>query len=252
MFFVVMTVTKEFVQVITARFTVYVAANEDDGGRRLDLQEVLTYSWVLGQILFETSVLVVLLYASFRQMVTVANDIWSVIETSVSVFFVTQVDEWVHYCLMNHPLLQEFKRLLSTNASPGRPVRILARHMTIAVSNNDVIPADQVRRTVMVRGIGVSVPVKAIFRDFAEDAARLSRVRRAADPNLLKLNLFSQVAKGRAELLSAFETFDTNGDGVLSISELQVRSPKPFRNRSIWPVPKQLIARKLLRAELLC
>lgn len=227
MFFVLMTVTKEFVEVMTGRFTVFVAPDEDDGSRKLNLQEVLTYSWVLGQIFFETALLVVLLYASFRQMVTVANDVWSVIETSVSVFFVTQVDEWVHYCLMSHPLMQELKQLLSTRTAPGRPVRIFARHMTIAVGdNNNVVPANEVRRTVMVRGIGVSVPVKAIFRDFAEDAAAGGTTgRRSADPNLLKLNLFSQVSKAgimkRAELLSAFETFDANGDGVLSISELQ-------------------------------
>jgi hypothetical protein len=228
MFFILMTVTKEFVEVMTARFTVFVAPDEDDGRRTLSLQQVLTHSWVLGQIFFETALLIVLLYASFRQMVTVANDIWSVIETSVSVFFVTQVDEWVHYCLMSHPLMQDLKQLLSIQASAGRPARIIARHMTIAVGgSNDVIPADEVRRTVMVHGIGVSVPVKAIFRDFAEEAAAggSSSGRRDADPNLLKLNLFSQVSKagtmGRAELIQAFETFDTNGDGVLSISELQ-------------------------------
>lgn len=227
MFFVLMTVTKEFVEVITAQFTVYFVFDEEDGSRKFNPKQVITYLWVLLQIFFETALLVVLLYASFRQMVTVANDIWSVIETSVSVFFVTQVDEWVHYCLMAHPLLQELKQMISTQTSPGRSVRIFAKHMTIAVDNNEVIPANQVRRTVVVRGIGVSVPVKTIFRDFAEDAEAVPSFlgRRATDANLLKLNLYSKVSKagsaGQAQLLNAFESFDTNGDGVLSITELQ-------------------------------
>ena len=101
------------------------------------------------------------------RMMTVANDIWSVIETSVSVFFVTQIDDWVHYCLMSHPHMQAFKQLLSTRTAPGKPTKIMTKHLAIGFDDSGIVPAEEVHRTLMVRGIGVAVPVASVFTHVA-------------------------------------------------------------------------------------
>ena len=63
----------------------------------------------------------------------------AVIETSISVFLVTQIDDWVQYCLMRHPKMFSFRKILRTrnavehNEQPRRYGKqvLMARHMII-------------------------------------------------------------------------------------------------------------------------
>ena len=81
MFLVLMTVTKEFIEMMTALFTVHVPPTVQENGIKPTItiggcsyKQIRSYMWVLLQIQFEIVMLVVLLYTSFRQMSTVAND----------------------------------------------------------------------------------------------------------------------------------------------------------------------------------
>ena len=79
MFLVLVTVTKEFIECMTSVFTVYVpptpkveptahAALAAGSFELWNAARVGSYAWVLAQIIFETMILVMLLYASFRQV----------------------------------------------------------------------------------------------------------------------------------------------------------------------------------------
>ena len=150
---------------------------------------------------------------------TVANDIWSVIETSVSVFFVTQIDDWVHYCLMSHPHMQGFKQLLSTRSAPGKPTKIMTKHLAIGFDESGVVPAEEVYRTLMLRGIGVKVPVASVFtherlQASGKNSKKIIRTKSldGAARVAALAHLRDRLSKvGRSELLGTFQTFDQNG-----------------------------------------
>ena len=56
-------------------------------------------------ILFHVMLASTLLVASRRRIATVANEFWDVMEASVTVFLVTEIDDLVLYCVKRHPVV---------------------------------------------------------------------------------------------------------------------------------------------------
>ena len=65
---------------------------------------VLSYVWVCVIVLFHCVIGVYLLYASFRRMINVPNDIWGVVESSISAFLIVSIDDGVLYVVLLHPM----------------------------------------------------------------------------------------------------------------------------------------------------
>ena len=104
----------------------------------------------------------------------------AVIETSISVFLVTQIDDWVQYCLMRHPKMARFRKILRTrnvverNEQPRRYGKqvLMARHMIIGEAD-DGITSDEVNRTLIVHGLGGDIPAESVFEDDAWPGERV-------------------------------------------------------------------------------
>ena len=71
---------------------------------RVSRKAVWSYVWVVMIVVFHNVIGIYLLYASFRRMKNAPNDIWAVVESSISAFLVVSIDDAVLYCLLQHPI----------------------------------------------------------------------------------------------------------------------------------------------------
>ena len=79
-------------------------ANTGEVEMRTSVAAILSYLWVCFIVLFHCVIGVYLLYASFRRMINVPNDIWGVVESSISAFLVVSIDDGVLYVVLLHPM----------------------------------------------------------------------------------------------------------------------------------------------------
>jgi hypothetical protein len=98
------------------------------GETKMSLTALMSYIWVVGIVLFHCIIGVYLLYASFRRMINVPNDIWGVVESSISAFLVVSIDDAVLYVVLLHPMSKKaLEPLGQKSADPSQNTDLAER-----------------------------------------------------------------------------------------------------------------------------
>ena len=106
MLIIVLTLIREILESVGGVYIVRKLRYTDaeTGESRISKSSVGSYLWVMAIVAFHVSLGVYLLYASFRRMINAPNDIWAVVESSISAFLVVSIDDAVLYCVLQHPI----------------------------------------------------------------------------------------------------------------------------------------------------
>ena len=106
MLIIVITLIREILESIGGIYVVRKLKQIDllTGRHKVSRKAVASYVWVVLIVAFHNVIGIYLLYASFRRMINAPNDIWAVVESSISAFLVVSIDEAVLYCLLQHPI----------------------------------------------------------------------------------------------------------------------------------------------------
>merc|ERR1711871_1620065 len=98
------------------------------GKKKVSCAAVASYVWVIAIVLFHCVIGVYLLYASFRRMINAPNDIWAVVESSISAFLVVSIDDAVMYVVLLHPKTKKaIDPLGQKSADPSEDVSLAER-----------------------------------------------------------------------------------------------------------------------------
>ncbi len=109
LFIVGLSVARELVEVGGAR---YATVGVSIFGRSF------AWVWITGSATVFVNILLVT--ASLERTLGLANDFWSVVETAVAVFLVTQVDDLACFCALNHPKTATMLSTMRASEATGK------------------------------------------------------------------------------------------------------------------------------------